>query len=105
MFPLTVHHKQDSMANILSFKDVSSIPGTRITMDTVNETAIVVELKTGEVFKFAECSNGLYFFDTDSLNHNTKIKNTINDYVAVQTVSTSKEFFTAKKIEGVDKSR
>ena len=33
-FPITVHFKHDSIANILSFKDVSSIPGTRITIST-----------------------------------------------------------------------
>ena len=105
MFPLNVHHEQDLMANILLFKDVSSIPGTRITMNTEKEKLIVVELNTCEVLKFVKCSYGLYFVDTNSLNHKTKIENVINDYVAVQKVSTKKKIFIANKIEGTDKSR
>ena len=54
-------YDEDSIINILSFKDVSSILGTRIKTDAVKEKAIVVELNIGEVFKFSECSNFVYF--------------------------------------------
>ena len=46
------------MANILLFKDVPSILGTKIMMDTAKEKAIFVELNTG--FKSVEYSNGFY---------------------------------------------
>ena len=62
-------------------------------------------LKTGEVLKFVKCSHELYFHNTDSLNYNTKNKNKINDYIAVQTVSNIKEYFTVNEIKGTDKSR
>ena len=52
-------------------------------MDTEEEKAIVDKLKTGEVFKFIKCSDGLYFYNTSSLKHNTKTKNKINDYIAI----------------------
>ena len=55
--------------------------------------------------KFLSCRVLIFFVDTDLLNHNPKIKNTINDYAAVQIVSTNKEFFTANEIEEVEKSR
>ena len=58
-------------------------------MDTAKKKAIIVELSTSEVFHFVKYSNSLHFFDTDSPNYNTKIKNTINDYISDQTVSTN----------------
>ena len=73
-------------------------------MDTMKQKVIVVGLQTSESFKFVKYSNGLYFFDTDSLSYNTKTKIRFNDYVVAQTVSTNKEYFMVNKIKGVDKS-
>jgi len=67
MFPIDVHFKKDSMATILSFKDVFSIPGFRIMMDTYKEKAFLAHLNNDEIFKFRECSNGLYYYDKECI--------------------------------------
>ena len=59
MLLIKFHFKQDSMANILSFKKVSSVPGAKITMDTDKEYAITVKLKAGEEYMFKQYSKDL----------------------------------------------
>ena len=83
LFPIVVHFKKDSMASILSFKDVFAIPGVRITMDTAKEDTIVVTTEEGKVIRFKPYSNGLFYFDTIQHNipqhytqHNTTQHNT-----------------------------
>ena len=44
-FSMNVHFNQNSMATILSFKEVADIPGVRITMDINQERAMMVTLK------------------------------------------------------------
>jgi hypothetical protein len=66
IFPLDVHFNATSMANILSFQAVASLEGVRITMDTVIERAINVEYQ-GKCYKFKECKDGLYYFDTATM--------------------------------------
>ena len=47
LFPMNVHFNQNSMSNILSFKEVADIPGVRITTETNQERAMTVTLKNG----------------------------------------------------------
>ena len=42
MFPIDFHFNSESMANILSIKDVVSMKGACITMDTFEERAITL---------------------------------------------------------------
>ena len=105
LFPIVVHFKKDSMANILSFKDVFAIPGVRITMDTAKEDAIVVTTEEGKVIRFKPYSNGLFYFDTKTHNNNNKSKESVTQYTIVQTVDSNKQFFTSNEIEGADVSR
>jgi hypothetical protein len=63
MLPIDVHYNMNSMANILSMKDVVSLPDVKVTMDSSQESAMIVVFK-GKVYKFTECANGLYFYDT-----------------------------------------
>ena len=42
LLPMSIYYNKDSMANILAFADVASIPGVRITMDTDKERAMNV---------------------------------------------------------------
>ena len=64
-FPLKVHFNAESMANILSMKDVASLPGVRVVHDSSTERAILIHF-TNCTYKFKECRKGLYFFDTTS---------------------------------------
>ena len=45
LLPLEVHFNKDSLANILSFKQVSELPGVKITTDTSKEDTLTVYLK------------------------------------------------------------
>ena len=58
MFPIEVHFNSESMANILSLKDVVSMRGACITMDTFEERAITLRYE-GNVYKFKEHKGGL----------------------------------------------
>ena len=44
LLPLKVHFKKDSLANVLSFKQVSEIPGVKITTYTSKESSLTVHL-------------------------------------------------------------
>ena len=45
LLPLEVHNNEYHMVNILSLKDVSSLPVVRLTMDSSKEHAILVDFK------------------------------------------------------------
>ena len=48
LFNMKIHINEHSMVNTLSLKDVASIPGARLTMDTFKERAIKVQLADGK---------------------------------------------------------
>jgi len=73
IMPIRTHFNKDSLAMILALKDIASIPGTKVTMDTSLEQAILVTMADGTIFKFVECASGLYFVDTENFNRKTKI--------------------------------
>ena len=50
--PLKVHFNKDSLANVLSFKQVLEFSGVIITADTSKEDAFSVHLKDGMEMKF-----------------------------------------------------
>ena len=47
LLPMKVHFNKNSMAKILSFKEVAYIPGVRITTDTEKEISMTVYLGNG----------------------------------------------------------
>ena len=105
LLPIRVHFNEESMANILSLKDVASLPGVRIRMDTIQERAIFVELGD-EVWKFAECRDGLYYFDTAPNNtKKDKSKDAITHYSNLATVNANKKYFTSNEIQGANNAR
>jgi hypothetical protein len=105
LLPIKVHFNEDSMANILSLKDVASLPNVRVRMDTYQDRAIFVEL--GEnVWKFAECRDGLYYYDTAPfLTGDNKSKDAVTHYSNLSTVRANKEFFTSNEIQGANRAR
>ena len=50
--PLKAHFNKDSLANVLSFKQVLEFSGVKITVDTSKEDAFSVHLKDGMEMKF-----------------------------------------------------
>ena len=69
-FSLQVHFKNDSLANIISLRELANIPGVSIMMDTSKERAIVVKMGPYKEFKFLECPDGLYHYDTSIICEN-----------------------------------
>ena len=65
LFPMKVHFNEKSIANVLSFKNLSEIPGVHITTDTRVERAFFVHIGD-KTLKFSSCSDGLYYFDMNS---------------------------------------
>jgi hypothetical protein len=101
MLPVDVHFNGGSMANILSMKDVVSLPSVKVTMDSMKERALLVEFQE-RVYKFQECANGLYYYDT---NNSDKPKPEVTNYSCLQTVKDNKEYFTRQEIKGAEAAR
>ena len=49
LFLIEIHYKSEPMDNIISFKDVASIPGVFTIMDIDKESTITVTLKEEQV--------------------------------------------------------
>ena len=87
------------MTNILAIKDVASIPGLHISMNSRKESLIIVEYQN-ESIKFQECSYGLYFYDTDN-----KVISHLKSYHFLSTLEDNKEYFSTSKINGAKEDR
>ena len=75
---MNAHYDPTFLANILSMKDVRNMPGIRITMDTLEESAMLIHFSDGNVLKFQKCNDGIYYYNmaqrADSKNKKTKSK-------------------------------
>ena len=56
------------MDKIVVLKDMADLPGVRIAMDSSKERAITVDCQD-KVYKFKECQEVLYYYDTDDYNY------------------------------------
>ena len=101
---LQLYYNADYIAMILDFKDVCSISGVRVKMDTEVDGFIYVQLSTGQIFKIIQCSKGLYYFDKDRVDDDTTSE-TFNYYTNIQSVKDNTDFFTKQEIEEADKLR
>eukprot|EP00957_Ditylum_brightwellii_P064436 4890262-Ditylum_brightwellii.AAC.1 len=61
---MTVHFNESTMTTVLSLSDATSLDEVHLTMNTLEECAILVHFDDGKVIKFKECDDGLYYFDT-----------------------------------------
>jgi hypothetical protein len=109
LLPLRVHFNEHSLANILSLSDVANLPGARVTMDTDIDRAIILHFN-GKTLRFHECADGLYFFDTKSLDRQRNSKNLLTQYSTnkasfIQSVKSNKEFFTKREIDKAQQAR
>ena len=105
--PIQVHFKSDSLGNIVSLRDVANIPNVTITMDTSKERAITVKMGPYKEFKFLECPDGLYHYDTSITRENlSKTKSAFtpysNSYSLATTVADNKKYFTKREISGAE---
>ena len=100
-----VHFNPSSMANILSLRDVASLPGVRITMDSSVARAINVHLPSGMTYVFNEASNGLYVMDVSSIGNVTNPIITNYSPSFLSTVSDNQAHFTRLQIEGANNAR
>jgi len=103
LLSMPVYYNKNSLANVLSFKQVTALNGVRITLDTSVEKAMLVHVN-GVVLKFRECKDGLYYLNMENFNiDNYKNKSTVNHYshasnniCLVTTVENNKSFFFEK---------
>ena len=59
----------------------------------------MVEMNAGEMYKFLECPDGLYHFDTSSISNNlSKSKSNVTPYSFAMTVSDNKKYFSKSEI-------
>ena len=58
---LCVNENRGSMATILALYDIL---GVRVTIDTEREKAIIVRLESGKMYRFKQCDEIIYCFDT-----------------------------------------
>ena len=76
IFPLKVYFDQNSMATIVSYHEVSILPGVSIVVNTKKENTINVEVEDHNcMYKFRPCGSGLYYVDMDKMKeHFFKVK-------------------------------
>ena len=85
-FPLPAMYNAKGIANVVSLKDMASIPGARIRMDTSVDPGITVDFKDGKSVTFRRCDDGLHYLDLNPknlTNSNTTIKERVTEYPAV----------------------
>ena len=96
------------MANIVALKDMGDVLGVRITMDSSKERVITVEYQ-GKLYKFKECQDGLYYYDTAADNSISGATNEYNapitTYLFLITVEDNKYYYISNEIEGANNVR
>ena len=82
--------------------DVANLEGARIMMDTDKDRAMILHYG-GQVYKFEECIDGLYYLDICSLNND---KTTITNYsYLATTVTDNKQSYTKWDVVGAKAAR
>ena len=114
LLPIKMHFNADSLATIIAMKDVCALSGCHVTMDSREEKAIKVHFQ-GQVYKFKECNEGLYYLDTAGTDVTSTVnqvcddavdedmdsnsKNSVTDYSLIQSVKKNQQYFTNQEIE------
>ena len=97
--PMEVHFNPDSLANILSINNISSIPVVHIIMDLRKKRVIIVEYQN-QMIKFLECRDGLYYYDNVN-----KFISQMNYYYYLSTLKDNTENFSNLEFQGADEAR
>jgi len=107
--PVEMHYNPNSIANVLSMSVVAGIPGVRIVMDSEIEKAITVFLDEDQSIKFQECSDGLYYYDTNSFNKNNDSVSDYTDLVSynffINSVTNNKKSYSKREVGKANKAR
>eukprot|EP00957_Ditylum_brightwellii_P029862 2259264-Ditylum_brightwellii.AAC.1 len=96
------------MATVLSLSDVASLDGVHLTMNTLEERAILVHLDDDKVIKFKECDDGFYYFDTAApLDHSVGVtsNNGVIDHLFLQTVAENLEYYSKQEIKRAEEAQ
>ena len=101
IFPLHLFYNPDAIANILSFAEVAS--SYRVTMDTNTSPDILVHISPHMILHFRTLDTGLYFIDTDNIDHH--IQQVPTSTQLLTTVEQNKNNFTRRQVQGADDAR
>lgn len=63
---MPVYYNPDTLANVLSFRQLARMKEVRMTTDTAVEKAMIVHIE-GSKFKFKEYKDGLYYLNMNEL--------------------------------------
>ena len=96
------------MLNIVVLKDMANVTGVRIKMDISKDREITVEYQV-KIYKFKECQDGLYYYDTEVDNYisgsTNKYNAPITNYLFLCTVEDNKSYFSSNETEGANNER
>ena len=67
-------------------------------METEVNGNVYFQLSTGQVFKFIQCSKGMYYFDADQVDNDKNIK-IFNHYTNIQTLKDNRDFLQSRKLK------
>lgn len=68
-------------------------------MDTKKQNAILLHLKTGQVFKFVQCNKCLFYFDTGVLSTSDESKNFVINYTILHIVKETRNTSLKMKLK------
>ena len=109
LFPMEVYFDQESLATVISYHEVTKLPGVRIMVDTdVEDTVNVIFQESNCIYKFRPCGAGLYFLDVENMeNHYYQLTDNneeVEGYSFVQSVASNKKFLTKNEINDADRA-
>ena len=118
LFNMPVYYNPNTLANVISFKQLARMDGVRITTDTAVEKAMFVHIN-GNKYKFKECKDGLYYIDMknlDSNKNNTPINfysesshssssNPISLLNVIETTNHNKTLYSKQEIRRAEQAR
>jgi len=97
LLDMPIYYNKDSLANVLSFKQVAALDNVKFTLDTSVEKAIVVHISNKQ-FKFKECRDGLYFLNTKNIKKRNN-KNKVNEYPICNYIPSTSNFCLVNTVE------
>ena len=88
-----VWYNKGSLANILSLAAIRKI--CQVTMDTLEEAAIMAHKHNGDKMEFVEISNSLYYYNAKAKSESNK------NYSFINSVNENKSLYTRRQIKKI----
>ena len=112
LLPIQAYYNENSIANIVSLKQVGDIPGVKITMNSADEKSIRVHYKNKEL-KFSEGEEGLYHLNVEEyfknkckpINYNKKVNDYGSHFNFLNSVNENKLGYTKSQINLAERAR